>query len=74
MNAVMTEYHKSPWHYKGEGYVRCTLHFKWWFIRWKIIYDLTMFDDWRSYYELWDNMIKNRSKIKLSAIKERKIF
>lgn len=74
MTAIMTEYHTSPWHYKSEGYVRCTLYFKWWFIRWSIIYDLTMFDDRCAYYDLWDDLIKNKSKIKLSAIKERRIF
>ena len=75
MHAIMTRRKTvSLSQYKGESFIRYRLYFKIWLFKWSIIYDLTMFDDWKSYTDLWDGMIKNRSKIKISAIKANKIF
>lgn len=64
--------------YKGEPYLRNRLHFKkkvfFWWVKFSIIYDLTMFQNWKSYQDNWDNMISTQGKIDPSAIKERIIF
>lgn len=74
MKAKLISYQTISGMYKGEPYSRCTLTFRFWFIKWSIIYDLTCFDDWRSYYNYWDSIIEEKSNVKFSAIKARKNF
>lgn len=75
---VMTRYDIDYNIYKGEDYLRCRLYFKkkilFWYYRFSIIYDLTMFDNWKAYQDNWDNMIRTQGNIIPSAIKERIIF
>lgn len=63
----------------GELYLMCFLKFEiilfGIYKYYKIIrYDLTMFDIWKDYKANWDMMIKYKSLVKYSIIKNKKIF
>lgn len=40
----------------------------------KIIYDVTMFSDFKSYKDYWQEMVDSRSLVDYSIIKDNKIF
>ena len=65
--------------YKGDMYNRNTLIFQIYFLGIKIFkkrvtYDLTMFNDYKLYKDYWNTLIKEKSKIKYSIIKDQQIF
>ena len=65
--------------HKGESYLMCFLKFEIiifsFFKYYKTIrYDLTMFDTWKDYKANWEMMIKYKSLVKYSIIKDRIIF
>ncbi len=65
--------------HKGETYLICFLKFEITILKYlkyyKIIrYDLTMFDTWKDYKANWEMMIKYKSLVKFSIIKDRIIF
>lgn len=65
--------------YKGEPYMRATLSFEiiylGFFKKIKIItYDVTMFENYKSYLDNWDEMIENKRNVKYSIIQDRIIF
>ena len=77
--AVLNNYKVEDNIYKGEPYRRCVLSFRLtWFWLFKssreIIYDLTMFDDYKTYQDYWDDAIKSKSTFQIKAIQHRKIF
>ena len=65
--------------YKGESYLMCFLKFEiiiFNFFKYNktIRYDLTMFDCWKDYKANWKMMIKYKSLVKFSIIKDKIIF
>lgn len=65
--------------HKGESYLMCFLIFEIIILNFfkynkTIRYDLTMFDSWKDYKANWEMMIKYKSLVKFSIIKDRVIF
>ena len=65
--------------FKGESYLQCFLKFEITILKYfkyykTIRYDLTMFDTWKDYKANWEMMIKYKSQIKFSIIKDKIIF
>lgn len=40
----------------------------------KIVYDVTMFNDFKSYKNYWQEMVDNKNLVNFSIIKDNKIF
>lgn len=59
---------------RGELYREYKLYFKWFFIKWSIRYDLTMFDTWRVWEDHWTKTIESKGRIMLKAIEPKEIF
>jgi len=65
--------------YKGEIYMRANLKFEIIYFGFyktykTIIYDVTMFEDFKSHEEYWKQMISSKLLVEKSIIKNRKIF
>ena len=65
--------------HKGESYLMCFLIFEIIILNLfkynkTIRYDLTMFDSWKDYKANWEMMIKYKSLVKFSIIKDKIIF
>lgn len=63
----------------GESYLMCFLKFEIVILKFfkyykTIRYDLTMFDDWKSYKEYWNELINSNQTIDNSIIKNKIIF
>jgi len=65
--------------YKGEGFMRAFLNFKivlfgFYTYTKTVIYDVTMFEDFKEHTQYWDKLIKEKSIVPYKIIKSRCIF
>lgn len=65
--------------YKGESYMRGFLTFKitvfgLYTYQKEIIYDVTMFGDFKAYTNYWDELISQQTEIPFRLVKNKKIF
>lgn len=65
--------------YKGEPFMRAVLNFEivvLWFFNYEksIIYDVTMFEDFKNYMDYWNQLILNKNEVPFKIIKSREIF
>lgn len=65
--------------YRGDSYMRAVLLFKIVILglftyKKQVVYDVTMFDNFKQHTDYWDSLIKNNSIVPFRIIKSRNIF
>lgn len=79
IKCILNGYHTDINFYKGEHYMRAILMFKVTILyvisyQKNIIYDVTMFEDFKLFKYYWSELMNNKTNIPFKLIKNKKIF